>query len=446
MRSLSRPACPPDPARPAPPGAARAAATGPRRRRAGPARPARRRSPRSRCRRCGGSRCGPSPSAWPSSCSWPRCRPWRGWARTACSTAGAATSSTGRTRPPTRATGPSSTPPRPPSSSSGPRPTATSRRPPSWPSAWAGRAAPCSRSRSTPPSGCLSTRSTAWPRSPTPATTDAVRRPVEDRINVAIPTTIELDDERLASLVAPVAPLEVDNPDPVVLESGEQIDAGPISLQAEQLGPFLRARRQRRVRPGPPGARPGGVGGLARRHRLVGHGRLGRSGHHRHRALPAHPLGRGPGDRDPRRRGGPRPRGHRPRPTSSRWCRAEGFDEQVVDAVPYPRSPGAGAPLQPHSCSTGPSGDEIPRTLMHDLILRGAALTTLGNAVGVRPARTTTVEYTSEGWQPLAELAAQTLGGARGEPDGRSGGRGVRGRHRHHPRLGPPSTATRTDG
>jgi hypothetical protein len=59
---------------------------------------------------------------------------------------------------------------------------------------------------------------------------------VADLLGVAIPEHLEVDDARWASLVAPVAPVELQLPEPV----GEW-PAGEVSLAAEDVGPFLAA-------------------------------------------------------------------------------------------------------------------------------------------------------------------------------------------------------------
>jgi hypothetical protein len=60
---------------------------------------------------------------------------------------------------------------------------------------------------------------------------------VADRLDVAIPEHLEVDDRRWASLVAPVAPLELQ-----LATSVGDWRAGDISLAADDVGPFLRAR------------------------------------------------------------------------------------------------------------------------------------------------------------------------------------------------------------
>lgn len=243
--------------------------------------------------------------------------------------------------------------------------------------------------------------------------TDLLVQSIADRLNIAIPTVVELDDERLSELVAPVAPLEIDNPDPVVTDSGTEFEADTISLSAEQLGPFLRASS--------------GESDLARlaRNSLVWRawleaiGRSDTSG-----SVGPATTGIGPflrtlaaGDPvvetldvdeqqdvtidDP---------GY-----TTPLVPEPGFEEQVVQAVPYPLSPGPGRRYDLKLLNGAAGGAEIPRELMHDLILRGAALTQLGNASSFGQ-DDTRVEFRGEEWEPLAEVAAATLGGGEVAP------------------------------
>lgn len=240
------------------------------------------------------------------------------------------------------------------------------------------------------------------------ASTELFVRSVEDRLNVAVGSTIELDDERLAELVSPVAPLTVDIPDPVVLDSGESYDSGPVTLEADDLGPFLRATSESSE-----------IAGLER-NSLVWEAWLDAIG-----------------SSDTSDSVGPATTGIGPflRTLSAGepvvetldveedtdvtnddptyvipLVPAPGFDEQIIDAVPFPRSPALGRRYN-LTLLNGVDGEELPRELMHDLILRGAALTYLGNAEEFGQ-DTTTVRYSNEGWEELADLAGQTLGGA----------------------------------
>lgn len=61
-------------------------------------------------------------------------------------------------------------------------------------------------------------------------------------LNVGIDEVIVLDDRGWSQLVAPVSPIPFDNPEPLDLPTGS-IPSGPGSLAADQVGPFLAARR-----------------------------------------------------------------------------------------------------------------------------------------------------------------------------------------------------------
>ena len=66
---------------------------------------------------------------------------------------------------------------------------------------------------------------------------DAVVAAVADLLAIAIPEHLEVDDARWASLVAPVAPVDLELAKPVGVWQ-----AGDVSLAAEDVGPFLRSR------------------------------------------------------------------------------------------------------------------------------------------------------------------------------------------------------------
>ncbi|MBX3285840.1 MAG: hypothetical protein KF703_10900 [Actinobacteria bacterium] len=61
-------------------------------------------------------------------------------------------------------------------------------------------------------------------------------------LNVGIDEVIVLDDRGWSQLVAPVSPIAFDNPEPVDLASGT-VPSGPVSMEADQVGPYLAARR-----------------------------------------------------------------------------------------------------------------------------------------------------------------------------------------------------------
>jgi hypothetical protein len=72
---------------------------------------------------------------------------------------------------------------------------------------------------------------------------EAARQGAEAAVGVAMTEAVELSDASFASLVGPVAPLTVDNPDPVVVEGadGDEVlfPAGETSLAAADVGAFV---------------------------------------------------------------------------------------------------------------------------------------------------------------------------------------------------------------
>lgn len=261
---------------------------------------------------------------------------------------------------------------------------------------------------------------------------DSLTEAVANRLNVAIPTTIELDDTLLASLVSPVAPLTIDNPDPVLTDTGQVYAAGEVALTAEELGPFLRAGAEdeselgRLARnevvwaawldaigqsdePDSVGPATTGIGPFLRT--LSGAGAKADEEEVVAPVVETLDVVEQP-DADaaelPDSFDVPEPGDDGPnvRPLVP----APGFDEQILEAVPFPRSPG-GFGRYNLKLLNGAVGEEVPRPIIDDLILRGAALTTLGNATSFDQ-EATKVEYTSEDWKDLAELAGESLGGA----------------------------------
>lgn len=66
---------------------------------------------------------------------------------------------------------------------------------------------------------------------------DAILPGVQQLLGLGITEVAVVDDARWAELLAPVAPLTIENPDTVGL-----FPAGPLSLAADQVGPYLAAR------------------------------------------------------------------------------------------------------------------------------------------------------------------------------------------------------------
>ena len=64
---------------------------------------------------------------------------------------------------------------------------------------------------------------------------------VGDVLNAGIGEVVIVDDERWEGLVAPVAPLTIDNPDDIEVDGEVRFPAGPLDLQAEDVGAYLEA-------------------------------------------------------------------------------------------------------------------------------------------------------------------------------------------------------------
>jgi hypothetical protein len=86
-----------------------------------------------------------------------------------------------------------------------------------------------------------------------------------------------------------------------------------------------------------------------------------------------------------------------------------GFEEQIVEAVPYPRPPLFGRRRWSLKLLNGVDGKPISRDVMRTLILTGASLETLGNAEGFGRERTL-IEYSDEAWEDAAKAAKEVLG------------------------------------
>jgi hypothetical protein len=217
------------------------------------------------------------------------------------------------------------------------------------------------------------------------------------------PPVIDVTDESLATLAAPVAPLELTVTDPVVAEDGTTYE-GPVSLGADAIGPYLRATREgepeiahlERVRDvwvawleaigsatstEPIGAAATGMGSFLR---VLAAGE---------------PVVETLDVED----GIPTTYGQAPF-----YVPAEGMEEQVIDAVPFPQSPRTGRRFG-IKLLNGASGETLPMELMHDLVLAGGSLSTLGNADAFGESDTL-IEYADEDWKDEAEALQALLG------------------------------------
>jgi hypothetical protein len=202
---------------------------------------------------------------------------------------------------------------------------------------------------------------------------DGFRRSVEDVIGISVPPPlIDLTDQSLATLIAPVAPLELDVSDPVMADDGVTYD-GPVSLAAEAVGPYLRATNEgepeiahlERIRDvwaawleaigsatatEPIGAAATGMGGYLRT--LA-------AGDPVVETLDVEQV-------DDYFAG-------------TSYVPGSEMQEQIIDAVPFPMPPRTGVRFLA-TVLNGARGERLPLDLMRDIVAAGGSLTTLGNA------------------------------------------------------------------
>lgn len=202
---------------------------------------------------------------------------------------------------------------------------------------------------------------------------DGFRRSVEDVIGISVPPPlIDLTDQSLATLIAPVAPLELDVSDPVMADDGVTYD-GPVSLAAEAVGPYLRATNEgepeiahlERIRDvwaawleaigsatatEPIGAAATGMGGYLRT--LA-------AGDPVVETLDVEQV-------DDYFAG-------------TSYVPGSEMQDQIIDAVPFPMPPRTGVRFLA-TVLNGARGERLPLDLMRDIVAAGGSLTTLGNA------------------------------------------------------------------
>lgn len=71
---------------------------------------------------------------------------------------------------------------------------------------------------------------------------DAARQAAELAVGIQLVDAVAVDEELFADLVAPVAPLTVDNNDAVAIDGTELFPAGEVELEAADVGAFLGTR------------------------------------------------------------------------------------------------------------------------------------------------------------------------------------------------------------
>jgi len=223
-------------------------------------------------------------------------------------------------------------------------------------------------------------------------------------LNVGIDDQVELDDRGWAQLVGPVAPLTIDNPDPIETDD-LVLPSGPVQLTADQVGPYLRAEvgdesalnrlnRQEIVwRAWLDAVSASGEAGAVPGESSTGIGRFAQSlarGPVTYSVLPTSPADDGTG----------------------RLVVDDGpFNDLMLAAVPAPDPPAPGARATVkllNGVAAGPIPDEVLQT-----VVRGqGSITIVGN--GPRfGTETTTITYSDPADRGHAELLAAGLGAGR---------------------------------
>jgi hypothetical protein len=229
---------------------------------------------------------------------------------------------------------------------------------------------------------------------------------VADLLNVAIPEHVEVDDRRWASLVDPVAPVELQ-----LATSVGDWRAGDVTLAADDVGPFLRARgageteAERTDRQADfwtawlPLVRDAGVDALPGE-ADAGIGRFVRSladGSPSIVPLPGEAVGRGGSVAETF---GPH---------------YERLAELVARAVPYPVSPGPGRRIRVRLLN-GTTDPGLTSAAANRLVRGGAEITIAGNAPTFDETETLML-YGGPDQRDMALWLATGIGGGRIEPD-----------------------------
>jgi hypothetical protein len=238
-------------------------------------------------------------------------------------------------------------------------------------------------------------------------------------MTIGFTEVVELDGARWAELVAPVAPLTVDNPDDVVgvdADGGESIvfPAGELQLDAASVGPWLDLKGEgetdlnRMVRhelfwrawldalaaSDDPAAVPGeGDAGIGRFVRALAAGSTDEETLPVSEVEAPEGLERFVGDRD-------------------------AIATLVASAVPYPLSPGPGKRVRVRVLN-GTEHEGLPGEVAQVLVPAGAEITIVGNADRFDH-ETTVVRYGDPGQEAAAERLSEALGVGEVELDRRS--------------------------
>lgn len=228
---------------------------------------------------------------------------------------------------------------------------------------------------------------------------------IGDLLGVAIDEVVVVDAERWAGLVAPVAPLVVDNPDDVRVDGDVAFAAGRLALAAEEVASYLEARGDEEsdlarlfrhellwrswieavADAGGGEAVPGELeSGLGRFVRSLAAGTV---------RLSTLPVERQAGDEEPEPT-------YRPE--------VDEIEALVADLVPFPRSPRPGERARVRVLS-GTTDLEASREVARLLPPVGAEVVIVGNAMRLDQA-TTTIAYVGPDHEETAEEIRDLLG------------------------------------
>lgn len=239
-----------------------------------------------------------------------------------------------------------------------------------------------------------------------------LRSTTADRLGLGFSELNRVNDTTLASLVAPVAPLRLDNPDSV-FAGDRSFPAGPTELAAEDVGPFLAATREgetdlaRLARhelfwkawleaiaasdaPAPiPGETGSGLGKFV--------GTLAQ-GPVEYATIPVEEVD---GDEGP----------------STFRVDTEQLNADMASAVPFPVAPAPGERAVIRVLN-GVRGGKLPAAVTETLVRGGAQISAIGNARRFGE-ETTRIEYYEAGHREDAEAMREALGA--GEIERRQG-------------------------
>ncbi|MDZ7673880.1 MAG: LCP family protein [Acidimicrobiales bacterium] len=238
---------------------------------------------------------------------------------------------------------------------------------------------------------------------------DLQTQAVGELLGAAMLESTVVDAERWADLVAPVAPLEIDNPNELSIDGEVRFPPGPIELEAEDVGPYLHATLDGEsdlarlfrhelfwqawldavAADGSPEAVPGELqSGIGRFVRTLAPGRIVIE------TLPVQPAAPG--------RFGDAP---------AFVPRADRMENLVSRMIPFPRSPADGERARVRVLN-GTTDTSVAASIAADLPPAGVEVVIVGNAASL-DVEQTTIAHFGEEYRDEAEEIADILGAGR---------------------------------